>query len=502
MHSKAPHEASETQMTTQPDSQHTVEKIGGTSMADTESVLNNIFIGKRTGSDLYQRIFVVSAYAGITDKLLRHKKTGEPGVHALFADAESDWAWGDALSKVGADMTRINAEIFGDHADRRTADQFVKERIEGARSCLLDLHRLCSYGHFSLSEHMNTVREMLSALGEAHSAHNTSLLLQQHHVNAIFVDLTNWREDEQVSLDEKISGTLAEIDLAATLPIVTGYGHSKDGAIMNYGRGYTEVIFSRVAVLTGAREAIIHKEFHLSSGDPKLIGEDKVRKIGRTNYDVADQLSNMGMEAIHPSAAKGLRQARIPLRIKNTFDPENPGTVISGNYTSEDSRTEMVTGIKSVYALEFFEQDMVRVNGYDSAILEALKHHRLRIITKTSNANTIAHYIEGPLKSVKRATVELGERFESATITVRKVAIVSAIGSDLEVEGLTARAVNCLAAAGVNLLGVHQLIRNVDILFIVAEDDYETAIVALHEELVENTEPVAVDDEQRTTRAA
>jgi aspartate kinase len=129
---------------------------------------------------------------------------------------------------------------------------------------------------------------------------------------------------------------------------------------------------------------------------------------------------------------------------------------------------------------------MVRVNGYDTAILEALKRHRLRIITKTSNANTIAHYIEGSMTAVKRVTVELRERFESATITVRKVAIVSAIGSDLEVEGLTARAVTSLAEAGVTLLGVHQLIRNVDILFIVSEDDYEKAITALHKALVED----------------
>ena len=67
--------------------------------------------------------------------------------------------------------------------------------------------------------------------------------------------------------------------------------------------------------MTEAREAVIHKEFHLCSADPKTVGLDKVRVIGRTNYDVADQLSNMGMEAIHPRAAKGLRQAGIPLRV-------------------------------------------------------------------------------------------------------------------------------------------------------------------------------------------
>src|SRR3546814_7316157 len=67
--------------------------------------------------------------------------------------------------------------------------------------------------------------------------------------------------------------------------------------VRRYARGYTEMTFSRLAVVTGAREAIIHKEFHLSSADPKLVGEDKARKIGRTNYDVADQLANLGMEA-------------------------------------------------------------------------------------------------------------------------------------------------------------------------------------------------------------
>ena len=59
---------------------------------------------------------------------------------------------------------------------------------------------------------------------------------------------------------------------------------------------------------------------------------DKVQVIGETNYDVADQLSNMGMEAIHPRAAKSLRQAGIPLRVKNTFDINDEGTVIEAGF--------------------------------------------------------------------------------------------------------------------------------------------------------------------------
>jgi aspartate kinase len=463
---------------------HTVEKVGGTSMSDTPALLNNVFIGGR-GSDLYNRIFVVSAYAGITDQLLEDKKTGKPGVHALFAGSESEWAWGDAISQVSKDMRAINARMFSDHSDREIADRFVRERIEGVKSCLLDLHRLCSYGHFSLNEHLDTVREMLAALGEAHSAHNSSLLLQQHGVNAIFVDLTGWRDESSPGLDERIVHALSEVDLTTTLPVLTGYAQCRGGIVNQFGRGYSEVTLSRVAVLTHAREAVIHKQFHLSSGDPLLIGPERVRKIDRTNYDVADQLSNMGMEAIHPRAAKGLRQANIALRIRNTFEPNDAGSVICSDYMSERPQAEIITGMRSVFALEFFEQDMVGVKGYDAAILEALKRHRVRIVTKTSNANTIVHYLAGSLQAVRRVLNDLRESFESARVTTRKVALVSAIGSDLSVTGLIAMAVGALARADIEVLGVHQLIRSVDIMFVVAEPDYEKAVVALHKVLIE-----------------
>ena len=464
---------------------HTVEKIGGTSMSDSRAVLDNILVGDRTGDDLYNRIFVVSAYGGITDSLLESKHDSVVGVFSLYSKTGSEWAWGDALSKVAQDMLEINAGIFDDEGYRQRADHFVRERVEGVRSCLIDLHRLCSYGHFNLPEHLHTVREMLASLGEAHSAHNTALLLDKHGVNSRFVDLTGWRDELQPSLDERIIAAFAEIDTSSVLPIATGYAHCESGVVSQVGRGYTEVTFSRIAVLTGAREAIIHKEFHLSSADPAIVDSDRVQVLGRTNYDVADQLSNMGMEAIHPGAAKGLRQADIPLRIRNTFEPADDGTVVSGDYVSEKPRVEIVTGTRDVYALEFLEQDMVGVKGYDSSILEALTRHNVRVITKTSNANTIVHYVAGPLRAIKRVISDLQRRFESATISTRKVAIVSAIGSDLQVQGLTGLAVSALSRAGIEILGVHQLLRNVDIIFVVGEKDYVGAVRALHVALVE-----------------
>ncbi|WP_323750087.1 aspartate kinase [Marinobacter sp.] len=465
--------------------QHTVEKIGGTSMSNYEAVRDNIIIGNRDKADLYQRIFVVSAYGGVTNELLEHKKTGEPGVYALFADAESDWAWGDDLTNLIKLLTDINGDLFNDPMLKQQADQFITDRIEGVRGCLIDLQRLCSYGQFQLEEHLLTVREMLAGIGEAHSAFNTALKLQQEGINARFVDLTGWRDSELLPLDEKLQQAFDNVDLSRELPIVTGYAQCKEGLMRTFDRGYSEMTFSRVAVMTNACEAIIHKEYHLSSADPNIVGEEKVVPLGRTNYDVADQLANLGMEAIHPRAGKGLRQNEIPLRVMNTFEPDHTGTLITGDYVSEKPQVEIIAGAKGVFAIEVFDQDMQGEPGSDRALLDILARYKVRFISKDTNANTITHYVDTTLKHVKRVVKAMEEAFPNAELSTRKVALVSAIGSDMKVPGILARSVKSLADKGISVLAIHQCMRQVDIQFVIDEDHYDSAISALHGALIE-----------------
>ncbi len=481
---------------------HTVEKIGGTSIANTDVITRNVLIGGREGADLYHRIFVVSAYAGMTNRLLEHKKSGEPGVFSLFASAGNKWAWTEALSGVEQAMQCKNEEIFGGEPELAVADNFVRERIEDVRNCLIDLHRLCSYGQFRLDENLTTVKEVLSSLGEAHSAFNTALLLQKRGVNAKCIDLTGWRDERTLTLDERIRNAFDGVDLASELPIVTGYASSPEGLVHQFNRGYTEITFARIAALTGAGEAIIHKEFHLSSADPKLVGESKVRKIGLTNFDVADQLSNMGMEAVHPKAAKVLRQAGIPLRVKNTFDPADDGTVMQADYMPDAPRAEIITGLKGVYAIEVFDQDMVGEKGYDTAILDALTRHSIRIVSKCSNANTITHYVDGSRKAVKRATADMEAALGGAEVKVSRVAIVSVIGADINVPGITARALSALDRANVALIGLQQVSRKTDIQIVIDEEDFDTAVCALHKALVENGARAERDTPQALRPAA
>lgn len=467
---------------------HTVEKIGGTTMSRIRELKGSLLI--RNGNP-YGRVFVVSAFGGITDLLLEHKKTGEPGAYAAFAAAAGDHEWLAALDRAGAAMAAAHAAVLDHPGDQERADAFLRERIQGTRSCLIDLQRLCSYGHFRLSEHMLQTRELLSGLGESHSAFVTTLMLQRAGIAARYVDLSGWRDENELTLDQRIGGAMAGIDASAEMPIVTGYAQCTEGLMREFDRGYSEVTFSRLAALTGAREAIIHKEFHLSSADPKLVGPDAVRKLGRTNYDVADQLSNLGMEAIHPKAAKTLRQSGVPLRVTNAFEPQDPGTLIDDQPAAGPS-VEIVTGL-DLHALELFEQDMVGVKGYDAAIIETLTRHNVRIVSKVSNANTITHYVDTSLKALRRVERDLAARYPAAVVTSRAVSMVAAVGRDLDGLAVLSRGLNALAHAGLAAIGASQGPRQVDVQFIVEREAMAATIKTLHAELIEaDAEPARI----------
>ncbi|WP_292953775.1 MULTISPECIES: aspartate kinase [unclassified Neptuniibacter] len=470
---------------------HTVEKIGGTSMSRFEELMDTILVGKRTTpEELYNRIFVVSAYGGITNYLLEHKKTGEPGVYARFANAETEQAWMEELNKVQARMQEINAELFSAEDaefERNAADSFVIERLNDVRDCMKSLHHLCTYGHFQLDEHLMKVREMLASIGEAHSAYNSVLALRKSGINARFVDLTGWHLDQPLPFEEMIQKQFADVDIASEMLIATGYTHCEEGLMKTFDRGYSEMTFSMIATVTGADEAIIHKEYHLSSADPMLVGTDNVVTIGATNYDVADQLSNLGMEAIHPKAAKGLRRNGVKLRIKNAFEPDHEGTIISQEYHSDAPRVEIIAGRKDVFGIEIFDQEMLGDAAYDIEISKLLAQLKLYVINKDADANSITYYVGGSRKMVNRAARLMEEMYPEGQICLHNLAIVSAIGSHMKVKGILARTVSALAEADINVMALHQSIRQVEMQCLVSEEDYEQAIIALHAALIEQS---------------
>lgn len=462
--------------------QHTVEKIGGTSMTRFGEIIDNVIIAQRTGKELYHRIFVVSAYGGITDLLLENKKNGDSGIYGYFASGDDKWL--DALEKTRKKMLEYN-RLFADIGlDQQVADDFVNERMDGVRQCLQDLIRLRSFGHFKPTEYLPASREFLSAVGEAHSAFNSVEILKKHGVNAVFADMTGWRETHSLPMEEMIDRTFKNIDLSRELPIATGYVKCSEGIMNRFDRGYSEITFSKIAVITKAREGIIHKEFHLSTGDPRLIGVDKVKIIGNTNFDIADQLSDMDMPAIHSKASKAMELTNISIRVKNAFDPEHPGTLISHNYVSPNPRVEMICGRADVVAIEVFDPEMVGESGYDYKLLHSFAKCGISYIEKNTNANTITHLIPQKSKKLDECITMIKHDFPNAIISVKEVAVVAVLGSNMKIAGFLSRAANALANAKINILGLSQSMRQVNIQFIIHRNEFDAAQIALHNEFV------------------
>ena len=464
---------------------HTVEKIGGTSMTRFGELMANILIGDRKGSELYNRIFVVSAYGGVTNLLLENKKTAEPGIYAAFAAGDNK-AWQEKLESTRARLIELNRTFEELGLDQAAADDFVNERMDGVRSCLKNLMQLRSFGHFHRESYLPAARELLSSVGEAHSAFNSTLILRKHGVNAVFVDLSGWKDQETGTMEETILHHMAGLNYAECMPIVTGYAKCAGGVMAKFDRGYSEITFSKLAVATHAREGIIHKEFHLSTGDPKLIGQENVRTIGHTNFDIADQLADMAMEAIHPKASKAMELADIPIRVCNAFDPQSPGTLISKHYVSPNPRVDMICGRRDIIAIEVFDPEMVGQSGYDYQVLASFAKYKVSYIAKNTNANTITHYVPARSKQLNECLEELHRNFPGAAITTREVAIIAVIGSNMKLPGFLSRAAKALAEAKINVLALDQCMRQVNMQFIIEREDFEKAQKALHCELVEH----------------
>lgn len=462
---------------------HTVEKIGGTSMTRFGEVMKNVIVGNRTGEKLYNRIFVVSAYSGITNLLLEDKKTGAPGVFGRIAADREDWE--EALDAVVSRMLEYNAGFKDLGLNVEEADAFIRKRMDEIRLCLHDIMNLRRFGNLRPQDYLPAAREFLAAVGEVHSAFNSARILQANGVNARFVDLSGWRRTQSMTLDEAILDGFRDVDFTKELPIVTGYVKFDPGIMLRFDRGYSEITFSKIAVLTGAAEGIIHKEFHLSTGDPKLIGIDRVKVIGNTNFDIADQLSDMGMEAIHSKAAKEMEFKDIPIRVKNAFEPEHPGTLISRAYVSPNPRVEMICGRNDLLALEVYDPEMVGEPGYDHRLTRHLADFGINYIAKTTNANTIEHFIPQKSKRLPECIESIKREFPSSEVHCEEVGIVSVIGSNMKIPGFLSRAANALAAAGVNVLALDQTLRQINIQFMVSRSDFEKTQKALHAEFVE-----------------
>jgi len=446
-------------------------------MTQFHEVLHNIVLGQKP-PQLYNRIFVVSAYNNVTNALLEHKKTGEPGVYVKFIKNEN---YREALDKLCEQLIEINHSFVDLKLDQERATTFIKRRVDQAKGYLDNLANVMASGYVDRKSICLAAREILASIGEAHSAFNSVDIITHHNVNAKFVDLCGFDDPEPLTIDERIHKELHDIEFEKTLVVVTGYAKGTEGIMRSFDRGYSEVTFCKIAVEVKAAEAIIHKEFHLSSADPKVVGKDRSVPVGQTNYIIADQLADIGMEAIHPKASKPLELAGINIRIKNTFEPDHPGTLISRSFVGQKCKVEIVSGTDKVIAIEVHDPMMVGEVGYDLSIMKVFKKNDMSYILKATAANCITLVLWDDKEKVPQLLGDLYSKFWA--VDVKSVAVVCLLGTNMTHPGLLYRAAKALADNDINIVCFSQSMRQVNMQFVIDREQYVPAIIALNDAL-------------------
>jgi len=452
----------------------TVEKIGGTSMSALKDVVNNIILFERTGNQLYNRIFVVSAFSGVTDMLLENKKNGKPGVYHRIAKHQD---FHRPLKKLIVDLKAINKQYASLGLDLAVADHFIEQHVNAALKYLENLANILASGYVSREGILQAAREILASIGESHSAFNFTNILQNMGINTRLIDLSGFNDHLAYTIDQRIKHAFKKIDFTQTICIVTGYAKGTEGIMREFDRGYSEVTFSKIAEFLKPQEAIIHKEYHLSTADPAMVGKENCTPVGYTNYDIADQLADVGMEAIHPKASKPLEINGINLRIKNTFEPAHPGTLITREFVCEHKRVELITGTDKLLMIDVYDPLMVGNVGSDLQIMQIFFNHHVSYTFKATSANSISIVIwERDFN--KKLITDLENKFEK--ITLEKVAMVCLLGSNMDQPGLLAKSAYAFTENGINIKSAGFALRKVNIQFLVAREDFKTSIIALN----------------------
>src|SRR5205085_5634842 len=145
--------------------------------------------------------------------------------------------------------------------------------------------------------------------------------------------------------DRTIRGALEPLLARGVIPVVTGYcGRAPDGATTTLGRGGSDLTATLLAAALRAEHVIIWTDVDgVFSADPRLVPEARV--IRQLNFREAAEMSYYGANVLHPRTMIPVVGRSIPVEIRNSFAPANPGTLVDGTYTPGSHPVKAVTAV-------------------------------------------------------------------------------------------------------------------------------------------------------------
>ncbi|RZK43632.1 MAG: bifunctional aspartate kinase/homoserine dehydrogenase I [Hymenobacter sp.] len=461
-----------------------VLKFGGTSVASAENIGKVIAI-VRDRLVKGPTIVVVSALSGTTDTLigigraaasgqesfrttLRHLEERHLGVaEQLLPSAEAQAAIQPWLTAQFAELARLADGIFAlGELSPRTLD------------------RLMSYGEL-LSSHLIT--EAFKARGlPAFWGDSRILIRTDSRFGAAQVD--------EVVTKEQI--LYRESQTVKSLCVVPGFiAADADGNTTTLGRGGSDYTAAILAAALGVETLEIWTDVSgMLTADPRLVRS--ARPIARISYEEAMELSHFGAKVLYAPTVQPVRQAGIPLWIKNTFAPGDFGTLVE---VAPPPSPGVVKGLSSIGSLALLNLEgggMVGVPGFAARLFAALARARINVvlITQSSSEHSICVGVsEGDVAAAQAIVDEefAGEIAAGRLDPLRPetgLAIVALVGDNMRNHpGISGRLFSALGHNGVNIRAIAQGASERNISTVIQAADVRKAINVLHEEFFEAT---------------
>jgi bifunctional aspartokinase / homoserine dehydrogenase 1 len=460
-----------------------VMKFGGTSVGSVEALQNVITIVRDAREKGQQLVVVVSAMSGVTNLLLEAAHKAEAGDEAI-------------AHRVRAEIARKHREITL-HFLGQTKE---REQVAARLDALLDeLESLC-HGIRVLGELTPRALDVIGGLGERLSVIQVAAILNRAGIPAQAVAateliVTDRRFGSAVPLIEptavKSKATLQPVLKAGQVPVVTGFiGATEDGIQTTLGRGGSDYSATILGRALQADEVWIWTDVNgVMTADPRVV--TTAHPIGHLSYAEISELSYFGAKVLHSQAIRPARRMDIPVRILNTFEPDNPGTVITAEAQDNGRAVKAVTAIKNMSLLTVEGPGMIGIPGVAGRTFTAVARTDTNVlmISQASSEQSICFIVPTPdaPRVVKALEAELAFEIERRDLDRVKwedeTVILAVVGAGMKgTPGISGRLFGVLGRERINVIAIAQGSSEFNISLVVARGDADKAVQAIHNE--------------------
>jgi aspartokinase/homoserine dehydrogenase 1 len=460
-----------------------VLKFGGSSVANAENINKVVEIIKNKKNDSITLV-IVSALGGITDLLLKT---------AALAEAN------DESYKI------ILQEIEAKHLDA-VKKLIPVEQQTGILSLVKNIcneaGEICN-GIFLLKELSARTKDRIVGYGELLSS---QIINAKLHAAGLMAE---WKDARELIVTASNHG-MATVDFAATnkkvsaffegqassLFVIPGFiASDKNNNTTTLGRGGSDYTAAILAAAVNASVLEIWTDVSgMMTADPRLV--NNIKHIPQISYQEAMELSHFGAKVIYPPTIQPVMKKGIPVWIKNTFAPHEPGTVIKNEAMATGTTIQGISSINNIVLLSLEGSGMVGIPGFSKRLFEALANASINVIliTQGSSEHSICVGIDEYASVKAKEMIDTAFAYEIETnkvdpiIVEKELSIVAIVGDNMKNHsGISGKMFSALGRNGVSIRAIAQGSSERNISAVIATTNVKKAINVLHEEFFETT---------------